>query len=127
MNISVCSTLMMKRLLVVVKVFIYYVFTTSMTYLFGVVFRKTVVGDRCFDYRSVSHLQSQVKSRRQIMVFNMLLVLVWTGTFCRHVIGRQNVKVVVIGRLLFGCYFRSVYCFLSISFDVMYESFVRCR
>ena len=49
---------------------------------------------------------SQVKSRRQMMVF-MPLVLVWIGQFCRDVIGRQNVKVAVIGRLLFCfCYFR---------------------
>ena len=61
-----------------------------------VVFRKTVVGDNL----SGSHLQSQVKSGRQIMVF-MPLVLVWIGQFCRDVIGRQNMKVVVIGRLLF--------------------------
>ena len=53
--------------------------------------------------------QSQVKSRRQMMVL-MSLVLVLIGQFCRDVIGRQNVKVVVIGRLLFCCYFRSVYC-----------------
>ena len=59
-----------------------------------------------------------------MMVF-MSLVLVLIGQFCRDVIGRQNVKVVVIGRLLFCCYFRSVYCLL-VSFEVMYESFVRC-
>ena len=41
-----------------------------------VVFRKTVVGDWCFDYLSSSHLQSQVKSRHRMMVF-MPLVLVW--------------------------------------------------
>ena len=35
-----------------------------------------------------------------MMVF-MPLVLVWIGQFCRDVIGRQNMKVVVIGRLLF--------------------------
>ena len=40
-----------------------------------------------------------MKSRRQMMVF-MPLVLVLIGQFCRDVIGRQNVKVVVIGRLL---------------------------
>ena len=34
-----------------------------------------------------------------MMVF-MPLVLVWIGQFCRDVIGRQNVKVVVIGRML---------------------------
>ena len=37
-----------------------------------VVFRKTVVGDWCFDYLSGSHLQSQVKSGRQMMVFIFL-------------------------------------------------------
>ena len=40
-----------------------------------------------------------MKSRRQMMVF-MSLVLVLIGQFCRDVIGRQNVKVVVIGQLL---------------------------
>ena len=74
-----------------------------------VVFRKTFVGDLHFDYLSGSHLQSQVTSRPQMMVF-MPLILVWIGQFCRDVIGRQNVKVVVIGRLLLCCYFRSVYC-----------------
>ena len=55
-------------------------------YLFGVivrvkvVFRKTDVST----YLSSSHLQSQVKGRRQIMVF-MPLVLVWIGQFCRDV------------------------------------------
>ena len=65
----------------------------------GIVFRKTVVGDWHFDYLSGSHLQSQEKSRRQMMVF-MSLVLVLIGQFCRDVIGRQNMKVVVIGWLL---------------------------
>ena len=47
---------------------------SCLNYLFGVmirvkvVFRKTVVGDWRFDYLSSSHLQSQVKSRRQMMV-----------------------------------------------------------
>ena len=55
-------------------------------YLFGVivrvkvVFRKTDVST----YLSSSHLQSQVKGRRQMMVF-MPLVLVWIGQFCRDV------------------------------------------
>ena len=44
-----------------------------------------------------------------MMVFMPRLV-VWIGQFCRDVIGRQNVKVAVIGRLLFCCYFLSVYC-----------------
>ena len=69
-----------------------------------VVFRKTVVGDWCLDYLSGSHLQSQVKSRRQMMVF-MPLVMVWIGQFCHYVIGPQNMDVGVIGRLLFCCYF----------------------
>ena len=73
-----------------------------------VVFRKNDVDDCRFDYLSGSHLHSQVKSRRQMMVF-MPLVLVLIGQFCRDVIGRQNVKVAAIGRLLFCCYFRSVY------------------
>ena len=34
-----------------------------------IAFRKTVVGGWRFDYLSGSHLQSQVKSRRQMMVF----------------------------------------------------------
>ena len=83
--------------------------TIQSCYLFGVivqvrvVFRKTVVGDWRFDYLSGSHLQSQVKSRHQMMVF-MLLVLVLIGQFCHDVIGCQNVKVVVIGRLLLLLY-----------------------
>ena len=46
-----------------------------------------------------------------MMVF-MPLVVVLIGQFCRDVIGRQNVKVAVIGQLFF-CYFRSVYCLLK--------------
>ena len=86
----------------------------GISYLFGVivrvkvVFRKTVVGDWRFDYLSGSHLQSQMKSRRQMMVF-MPLVLVLIGQFYRDVIGRQNVKVVVISRL-FCCYFLFIFC-----------------
>ena len=77
-----------------------------------VVFRKTVVGDWRFDYLSGSHLQSQVKTCRQMMVFAcMPWVGVWSGQFCGDVIGRQNVKVVVIGWLS-CCYFLSVYCLL---------------
>ena len=62
------------------------------SYLFSVivrvkvVFRKTVVGDWRFDHQSGSHLQSQVKSVSQTMVF-MPLGLVWIGQFCRDVIG----------------------------------------
>ena len=64
-----------------------------------VVFRKTVVGDWRFDYLSGSHLQRQVKSRRQMMVF-MSLLLVLIGQFWRDVIGHQNMKVVVSGQFL---------------------------
>ena len=46
-----------------------------------------------------SHLQNQVKSHRQMEV-SISLVLVLIGQFCHDVIGRQNVTVVVIGRLL---------------------------
>ena len=80
------------------------------------VFRKTVVGDWHFNYLSGSHLQSQVKSHRQVMVF-MPLVLVWIGLVCQDMIGRQNIKVAMTGRLLFYCYFQSVYCLLrTVSF-----------
>ena len=40
-----------------------------------------------------------MKSRRQMMVF-ISVVLVLIGHFCHNVIGRQNLKVVLIGRLL---------------------------
>ena len=69
----------------------------GISYLFGVivqvriVFRKTVVGDWRFDNLSGSHLQSQVKSRHQKMVF-MPLVMVLIAQFCRDVIGFQNMK-----------------------------------
>ena len=49
-------------------------------YLFGVivrvrvVFRKTVVDDWRFDYLSGSHLQSQVKSLRRMVVFMMVYI-----------------------------------------------------
>ena len=48
---------------------------------------------------SSSHFQSQAKSRGHAIVF-MPLVLIWIGQFCGGVIGSQNVKVAVIGRLL---------------------------
>ena len=92
----------------------------GITYLFGVivrvrvVFRKTVVGDWRFDYLSGSHLQSQVKSCCQMMVF-MPLVLVWIDQFCHDMIGRQNLNVAVIDCLKFCCYFQSIYC-LFVSF-----------
>ena len=70
----------------------------GISYLFGVIVRVKVVFDWRFNYLSGSHLQSQVKSRRQMMVF-MPLVVVWIGQFCRDVIGCQNVRVVMIGRL----------------------------
>ena len=60
-----------------------------------IAFRKTVVGDWRFDYLSGSHLQSQVKSCRQMMVF-MPLVLVLIGQFCRDLIGPWNVEVLVL-------------------------------
>ena len=47
-----------------------------------------------------------------MMVF-MSLVVDWIGQFCCDVIGRQNVKVAVIGQLLFCCYFLSVCCLLK--------------
>ena len=93
-------------------------------------FALTVGGDWRFDYLSCSHLQSQVnsqvKSRRRMMVF-MHLVVVWIGQFCRDVIGRQNVKVAVIGRLLFCGYFRSVYCLLRYVGFVWGHAWVFCK
>ena len=52
-----------------------------------VVFRKTVVGDSCFDYLSASHLQSQVKSILQMIVSTLLVVLIpihciWISKYC---------------------------------------------
>ena len=41
------------------------------------------------------------------MMIVMPLVVVWIGQFCRDVIVRQDVKVAVIGRLLFYCYFQT--------------------
>ena len=41
-----------------------------------VVFRKNVVGDRCFYHLSGSHLQSQAKSLGQMMVF--MLSVIWS-------------------------------------------------
>ena len=79
-------------------------------------FRKSVVGDWRFDYLTGNHLvQSQVKSCRQMMVF-MSLVLVLIGQFCRDVIGRQNVKVVVIGRLLLLSFFDTSFVYSFIAF-----------
>ena len=68
------------------------------------VFRKTAVGDRVFNYLSGSHLQSQVKSRPQMMVF-MSLVAVLIGQFDREMIGRDELKVAVIGWIYYTpCY-----------------------
>ena len=53
-----------------------------------------------------------MKSRHQMMVF-MSLVLVLIGQFCHDVIGRQNVKVVVTGRLLLLLFF---ICLLFVGF-----------
>ena len=93
-------------------------FDRGISYMFSVivrvrvVLRKTVLGDWRFDYLSSSHLQSQVMSRCQIMVFIPLVVVEIAQRFCRDVIGRQNVKVAVTGRLLSYWYFWPVYCLL---------------
>ena len=54
----------------------------------------------------------------------MPLVVVWIGQFCGDVIGDQNVKVVVIGLLLFFCCFDpSIVCSgMLFLFEIMYES-----
>ena len=66
-----------------------------------------------------------MKSRRQMMVF-MPPVLDLIGQFCRFVIGPQNVKIVVIGQLIFLLF--SIRLLSVCRFRVvMYESFVRCR
>ena len=70
-----------------------------------------------------------MKSSRQMMVF-MSLVFIWIGQFCHDVIGHQNMKVVVIGQLLFCCYFQSIYCLfvgkvqvaVNISSEVKHQS-----
>ena len=57
-----------------------------------------------------------------MMVF-MPLVLVLIGQFCCDVIGHQNVKVLVIGQLLFCC-FRSFYClFVDFVFQLLLLSY----
>ena len=43
------------------------------------------------------------------MIIFMPLVVVWIGQLCVDVIGRQNMKDVVIGQL-FCCYFLSLFC-----------------
>ena len=60
-----------------------------------------------------------------MMVF-MSLVLVLIGQFCHDVIGRQKVKVVVIGQLLL-LLFSVRLLFVGNLFEVMYELFVRSR
>ena len=56
-----------------------------------VIFRHVVCGDSVTFRLSVSasHIQSQVKSRRQMLVF-MPLAVVWIGRVYRDVIGRKN-------------------------------------
>ena len=71
-----------------------------------------------------------MKSGRQQMMVFMPLVVVLIGQFSRDVIGRQNVKVVLsdwsVVLLLFSIrLFVEVY--ISVSFEVTYESFVRCK
>ena len=42
------------------------------------------------------------------------LVVVWIGQLCSDVNGHQNLKVAVMGGMLFWCYFVSaVYCLLN--------------
>ena len=87
-----------------------------------VVFRKTVVSDWPFDYQSGSHLQRVSIRWWHLCLCSCFLI----GQFCRELIGCQVLKVAGIGSFfLFYCYFRSVYCLSK--FEVMYESFVRCR
>ena len=50
-----------------------------------------------FDYLSGSHLNSESSEESSSLMVFMSLVLVLIGQFCRDVIGRLNVKVVVIG------------------------------
>ena len=99
-----------------------------------IVFRKTVVGDWRFYCPSGRHLQSQVKSRRQMMVV-MPPVLVLISQFCRDVIGRQNMKVVVTGQLslllfsiclLFGFVWGHVWvvCKVQVAVDISSEVLV---
>ena len=71
-------------------------------------------------------LQSQVKSRRQMILF-MTLVVVWIDQSCRDVIGCQNVKVAVIGQLLFCCYFLSIFCLLRYVSFIWGHVWVVCK
>ena len=59
------------------------------------------------------------------MIVFMSLVLVLIGQFCREMIGRQNVNVVEIGRLLLLLFSIRLLFTLLVSFEVMYQSFVR--
>ena len=88
---------------------------------------KTVVGDWCFDYLLGSqHLQSQV----EMMVF-MPVVMVWIGQFCHDVIywmskcERCSDWSVVF--LLLHVHVFSICWGMAVSFEVIYESLVRCR
>ena len=51
-----------------------------------------------------------------MMVF-MPLVVVYIGQFCPDMIGRRNMKVAVIGQLLFCCYYRSS-CIIIIFYNI---------
>ena len=84
-------------------------------------FRKTVVGDWHFDYLSSSHLQSQVKSLYQMMVF-IPLFMVFIGQFGQEVIGHQDLKGAVTGYLLFYCCFQSCFVVYGTSLPVLEPS-----
>ena len=81
--------------------------------------------ERIFVLTALKNVDTFRYTKRNCHVFEIdrvaITVLVWFGQFCRDVIGRQNVKVVVA--VIFD---PSIVC-LSVSFEVMYESFVRCR
>ena len=72
-----------------------------------VVFKKTVVGDWRFHYLSGSHLQSQVKSRCQMMVF-MRLAVVWIGHY--NIVVMWLVAKTWKLQWLVGC---KLFCFLK--------------
>ena len=97
----------------------------SISYVFGVifrvriVFRKTVVCDWHFDYLSGSHLQSQVKSQRQMTVF-MPLVLVLIGQFCRDVICCKTWKLWWLVSCCFAVFDPSIVCWLVSCFNYYY-------
>ena len=97
--------------------FPFLVFTKSLNYLVGVivrvrvVFRKTVVGDWCFDHLSGSHLQSQVKSRRQWYLclwscFGWVsFVVIWSSKHESCSEWSVVVLLLFLIRLLFVCWF----------------------